>query len=158
MTRPVAEQPRSAASIAAVWVWPIALTDIRNSIYTNSVSIVSFEHDMLGSASAELEALGVELATEMLLHCQEVDSKRIDYRRLKVFSAYSGVEMFLATIGDALMVFSVESDESGDLKITIMFAGRHGISAASGAHIWNGNDYAALRTGVVHARAVAWFD
>lgn len=122
------------------------------------MSIVSFEDATLGSASAELEALGFELAAELLLHCQEVLSHQKDYRRLKVFTTYNGVEMFLATVGNALMVFSVEPDEIGDLKITIMFVGQHGSPTAAGGHSWNGSDYVELRTGIVRARASVWFD
>jgi hypothetical protein len=119
--------------------------------------IVTFEDGILGSASAELSALGVEVAAEVLLYCQEVYSGRVDYRRFKVFASYHGIEMFLAKISDDFIVFSVEVDGIGDLKVTIMFAGRHGVTATAGGFTWDGNNYAALSVGVIRPRAIALF-
>jgi hypothetical protein len=122
------------------------------------MTIVTFEDGSLGDASAELRALGTDFALDILLHCQKVHNRKIDYRKLQPFDVYRGVEMFQASIGSKFIVFSVESDFEGGLKLTIIFAGQHGLPAQAGKWEWNGYDYDAFRAGILRARAAKWFD
>jgi hypothetical protein len=120
--------------------------------------IVTFEHPELGSACDELEALGLDFVERVLLHLRDVYSGKIKYRTLATFDSYLGIEMFDARIGNKFVVFSVETDEMDDLKISILFAGEHGVAVRAGALSWDGANYAALKAGIVKARAIVWFD
>lgn len=119
--------------------------------------IVSFEDPVLGDAADELEHLGNEFACDVLLYLQKVHSGAVSFRSLAPFYTYQGVEMFQASTGNKFTVFSVEIDNAGDVKITVMLAGTHGISMKAGSFSWDGNDYRTLRTGILAARASAWF-
>lgn len=121
-------------------------------------AIVAFEHDRLGSAYDELEAMGLDFAADVLCFLQDVYTRKNDHRKFRPFAVYKGVEMFEAKLGDRVVVFSVEINPMNDLKITIMFAGQHGVAVRVGALTWDGNNYAALRTGIVQARASVWFN
>jgi hypothetical protein len=124
----------------------------------SEAGIVAFEHPELGNACDELEALGPDFTERLLRYLQRVQSKDIDHRTLQPFATYQGVEMFLATTGDDLAVFSVEVDTHDDLKISIMFAGRRKVPIARSPLTWDGNDFSALRTNIIFPRAAAWFD
>jgi hypothetical protein len=120
--------------------------------------IVSFEDDALGDAAAELLALGADYARDILLYLQRVHNGSIDFRTLAPFSACKGVEMFHASgSGNKFAVFSVEIDGMGDTKITLMLAGQHGVPMQAGNHSWDGNNYSALKAGILDARATVWF-
>lgn len=121
------------------------------------MTIVSFEDYRLGDAADELNALGAEFAADILLYCRKIHKRKVDYRRLRPFDVYRGVEMFQASIADKFIIFSVEYDAEDDLKLTIMFAGQHGVSAQAGEWEWNGQDYEEFRTGILLARATVWF-
>jgi hypothetical protein len=54
-------------------------------------------------------------------------------------------------------VFSIETDGDADIKITIMFAGEFGKRVAMPLWSWDGSDYDALRSQVIHPRASVWF-
>jgi hypothetical protein len=124
-----------------------------------SSGIVCFEDANLGSACDELEALGQNFAENLLGYLQQVLSKQIDYRRFEPFATYEGVEMFMAAMGGSeFAVFSVEIDTLGDLKVTIMFAGRHNVPVTHSAFSWDGNNYAALRKNILNRRAAVLFD
>lgn len=45
----------------------------------------------------------------------------------------------------------------GDLKISLMLAGCHGIPMQAGAFSWDGVNYPSLRSGILNARAAVWF-
>lgn len=120
--------------------------------------IVSFEDSALGDAAAELLALGVDYARDVLLYLQRVHNGSVDFRTLAPFSTYKGVEMFHASgSGNKFAVFSVEVDGMGDMKITLMLAGQHGLPMQVGNHSWDGNNYSALKVGILDARATVWF-
>jgi len=121
-------------------------------------ALVSFEDPHLGSASVELEALGLAFIELALVHCQEILRGTIDHRRLLPFTTYNGVEMFQAMVANDFIVFSVEQDQMNDLKITIMFAGRHGQAATAGLGRWNGDNYQELKANIILPRAIAWFN
>jgi hypothetical protein len=124
-----------------------------------SSGITAFEHAELGSACDELEALGWDFAEDLLLYLQKVLSKQIDHRKLMPFATYNGVEMFMAAMGgNEFAVFSVEIDTLGDLKVSIMFAGRRNVPITHSALSWDGSDYTALRTNILNRRAAVWFD
>ncbi|MBV8850684.1 MAG: hypothetical protein JOZ16_14000 [Methylobacteriaceae bacterium] len=99
----------------------------------------------------------MDAALDMLRHCQRVESGQLDFRTLAVFATYGGVEMFQAAIGKNFVIYAVEVDPAGDLKVTIMFAGQHGIPLRSSTFVWNGTDYPALASSLIAARAAAWF-
>jgi hypothetical protein len=120
--------------------------------------IVTFEDNVLGSTCDELEALGRDFAEYVLRYLQDVFSGKIDHRGFMPFTSYLGVEMFLAQVGNRFIVFAVEMDDMNDLKISIMFAGQHGVAVTIGALSWDGFNYAALKAGIIHARAKVWFD
>jgi|SRR5262249_48638072 len=119
--------------------------------------IVAFEDGPLGDVCDELQVLGAEFLEQILVHLQEVRTGQVDHRGLRPFCSYQGVEMFQAKIGAKFVVFAVELEKDGDLKISIMFAGQQGVRIAYGALSWDGHDYAALRQGIIKARATAWF-
>jgi hypothetical protein len=119
--------------------------------------MVSFEDSSLGSASNELRGLGMEFALDMLAHCQRVEASQIDFRTLAIFATYHGVEMFQAKIAGKFIIYAVELDRTNDLKVTIMFAGEHGVSATAGTFSWDGQSYAALASSIIQARAAVWF-
>ena len=91
------------------------------------------------------------------MHCQGVEAGQIDFRTFGVFATYHGVEMFLAAIAGKFIIYAVELDRTGDLKVTIMFAGEHGVSATAGTFSWNGQHYPALASSIIQARAAVWF-
>jgi hypothetical protein len=124
----------------------------------SEANIVTFEHDELGDACDELEALGLRFAEQLLVYLQKVQSKKVDHRTLNPFVTYEGVEMFLAGFGNEFAVFAVEIDALGDLKVSIMFAGQRNVPVAAGKFLWDGFDYDALRANVIIRRAAVWFD
>lgn len=69
--------------------------------------MVSFDDPQLGDAADELERLGEEFATEILLYLQTVYRKDIDYRTRNPFYIYQGVEMFHASIGGTNLRYSL---------------------------------------------------
>jgi hypothetical protein len=124
----------------------------------SEAGIVAFEDDQLGSACDELESLGPNFTERLLRYLQRVQSKNINHRKLMPFATYEGVEMFLATIENGFAVFAVEIDTLGDLKVSIMFAGRQNVPITGGTFSWDGSDYHALRTNIINRRAAVWFD
>jgi hypothetical protein len=119
--------------------------------------MVSFDDPVLGDAAAELQSLGTNFACRILLYLQKVDSKQINSAHLKPFYTYLGVEMFLASTGNNLAIFAVELDPVGDLTITLMFAGQHGVAKQYGTFYWAGSNYGELASGILAARAAIWF-
>jgi hypothetical protein len=119
--------------------------------------MVSFEDGVLGSASNELRGLGKKFCLDLLVHCQRVEAGQIDFRTLAVFATYRGVDMFQATIAGKIIIYAVEVDGTGDLKVTIMFAGQHRVPATAGTFSWDGQSYSALASSIIQARAAVWF-
>ncbi len=120
--------------------------------------LVSFEDPRLGDASDALESLGLDFACEVLLYLQKVHSKAVDCRNLNPFHTFQGVEMFHASMGgNEFAIFAVEVDDVGDLKVTLMLAGRHGTPMRAGTFSWDGFNYPSLRAGILNARAAVWF-
>lgn len=119
--------------------------------------LVSFEDPQLGDAADELEQLGYNFACEVLLYLQKIQSGSVDVRDLSPFYTYRGVEMFQAFGANKFAIFAVEIDEDGDLAVTLMLAAEHGVPMFAGGSSWNGNDYSALKTGILNARASVWF-
>jgi phage-related protein len=120
-------------------------------------AIVAFEHATLGSAVDELRSLGLDVVTDFLLYLQEVQSGKQDHRGLLPFYEYGGVLFFLANVDSDLVVFGVETDELEDIRITVMFAGEFGKPISVGLCNWNGYDYNALISQVIHPRATVWY-
>jgi hypothetical protein len=54
-------------------------------------------------------------------------------------------------------IFAVEIDDMGDLKVTLMLAGQHGVPMQAGTSSWNGVSYPSLKAGILNARAAVWF-
>ncbi|RXG87329.1 hypothetical protein [Bradyrhizobium zhanjiangense] len=119
--------------------------------------LVSFEDPQLGDAADELEQLGHDFACEVLLYLQKIHSGSVDARNLSPFYTYRGVEMFQIFGGDKFAIFAVEIDGDGDVTVTLMLAAEHGVLMYAGGSSWNGNDYSALKTGILNARASVWF-
>jgi hypothetical protein len=120
--------------------------------------MVSFEDSQLGDACDELERLGQDFACEVLLYLQKVHSKTVDYRNLYPFHTYQGVEMFHASIGgNKFVIFAVEVDDMGDLKVSLMLAGQHGTPMQVGSFSWDGVSYPSLKAGILNARVAVWF-
>jgi hypothetical protein len=119
--------------------------------------MVAFEDPQLGNAGDELEGFGHEFACEVLIYLQKVYSQAVDFRNLFPFATSQGIEMFQALMGTKFAIFAVEVDDMGDLKITLMLAGQHGVPMQAGAFSWDGNSYEALKTGILNARAAVWF-
>ena len=120
--------------------------------------IVSFEDPQLGDASDELEGLGHDFACEVLLYLQRVHSKAVDHRTLLPFDTYQGVEMYHCSMGtNKFATFAVEIDDMGDLKVTLMLAGQHGVPMQAGTSSWDGVSYPSLKAGILNARAAVWF-
>lgn len=118
----------------------------------------TFEGGALGDAFDEMVALGRDFAEDMLDHCHKVDCREIDHHRLLVFATYRSIEMFMAEVGGNFIVYAVELDAQNDLTLTIMFAGRHGHPASAGSHRWDGTNYRQLASGIIQARAAAYFE
>ncbi|UQR61335.1 hypothetical protein LRP30_30925 [Bradyrhizobium sp. C-145] len=119
--------------------------------------LVSFEDPQLGDAADELEQLGHDFACEVLLYLQKIHSGAVDARDLSPFYTYRGIEMFHAVGATKFAIFAIEIDDDGDVAVTLMLAAEHGVPMYAGGASWNGNDYSALKTGILNARASVWF-
>jgi hypothetical protein len=122
-----------------------------------SSALVAFEDTTLGNAADELGKIGTECAVEFIQLFQSVQNNKINVRKLALFYSYRDVECFKATRGDCLTVYAVEHDNVGDRKVTVMFAGTCGRSMYCGTWWWDGYNFDALRSFVIHPRAVVWF-
>jgi len=123
----------------------------------SGAGIVAFEDPRLGSTATELDELDDSAFSGVLGHFTEVVRGRVDYRRLKEFDRFGGAPLFKAEFADMIAIYSVEEDESGDRKVTVMFAGRRHAPFAAGSLRWDGENDEALRRGVIRARAAVWF-
>jgi len=85
--------------------------------------LVAFEY-LFDSAADELERLGDEVAVRFLRFLDKIAGGHEDYRRLRPFAEYEGVPLFRAEIEDNVMIYAVEEDEAGDLKVTVMLCAR----------------------------------
>ena len=117
------------------------------------MTIVAFEEPGMGSATAELRALGLEFAETILEHCQKVLVDPEWYRNNQIYATFQNVRMYRAMIEDRFAIYAVEELEWGGLKISIMFAGRYGQVAQSGRWRWSGIDNDELCNGLLMARA-----
>jgi len=123
----------------------------------SGAAIVAFEDSRLGSAAEELDGLGDREFLNSLKYLDKIVSGDLDYRGLKEFDNFGGVPLIKAEFHEVIVIFAVQEDEVADRKVTVMFAGRRGVSFAAGGLQWDGDNDEALRCDVVHARAVAWF-
>jgi hypothetical protein len=121
------------------------------------MSVVTFTHPQLGRVRDELIRLGAEVGLLFYEHCQRVLIGSEDYKSFMVFATYRGIEMFRPTIDNDFIVYAVEKRPDASLKISVMFAGRHGTPVSVHKLSWDGYDYAALINGIILARARAWF-
>ncbi|HYM31652.1 MAG TPA: hypothetical protein VEU47_10155 [Candidatus Cybelea sp.] len=122
-----------------------------------NAAIVAFEHVTLGSATEEFKQFETRTALRFFRHLGEVAGKNIDHWKLAEFDKYRDIPMYKAEIDPSIMIYAVEHQSLGDLKVTVMFCGKLGSPSRAGRYTWDGIDLAALRRNVIQVRAAAWF-
>jgi hypothetical protein len=86
-------------------------------------------------AGLELLSLGLDAGRRTLLHMQAVVARTRKYEEDQTFHTFEDLGVYKAEFGDCFILFIVEEESDGCLRVTLMLAGR--ISEFSGTGVWN---------------------
>lgn len=106
-------------------------------------------------AGLELLALGLDAGRRGRLHMQAIVARTRKYEDDQTFHTFEDLGVYKAEFDDCFILFVVEEEDDGCLRVTLMLAGR--ISEFSGAGVWNAAGLERARR-VVTERLEDFFD
>ena len=119
---------------------------------------VLFEDTSLGSVKNELLDWKAEDVRHLLIHIINIQSGKANYRTNLVFLSYENIPLFKPEFGGNVAIYAVEELEEEDIKISILFAGRRGMTfAVNGKVVWQGENDEELKNNIIRPRCEAHF-
>ncbi|MFT3723877.1 MAG: hypothetical protein QM773_09845 [Hyphomonadaceae bacterium] len=77
-------------------------------------------------AGDELRTLGLAIARRALLHMQAIVACQRDYESDQVFHDCMDIDIYKAEFDDGFILYVVEKEQDGSLRLTLMLAGKIG--------------------------------